>query len=139
MTAPTMTDRPTDIVARNAALLAEGYAAFGRGEMDALGRLFSPTATWHVQRLGRLSGDHVGFPAVLQFFADSMQLTQGTFRVTPIEILANAQGAAAVVRSEAQRNGRTLDDRQIHHFRVDDGIVAEVWQYVGADADAFWD
>jgi ketosteroid isomerase-like protein len=139
MTAPTMTDRPTDIVARNAGLLAERYAAFGRGDMDALAALFSPTATWHVQRLGRLSGDHVGFPAILQFFADSMQLTQGTFRVTPIEILSNAQGAAAVVRSEGNRNGQTLDDRQIHHFQVEDGIVTAVWQYVGADADAFWD
>jgi ketosteroid isomerase-like protein len=141
MTAAAMTPatRPTDdAVARNAALLAEGYAAFGRGDTDALAQLFSPTATWHVQRLGQLSGDHVGFPAIMQFFGQSMELTHGTFRITTIEFLANEQGAAAVVRSQGERNGRTLDDRQIHHFHFENGIVTEVWQYVGTAADAFW-
>ena len=136
----TLTPPATDLTARNAELLREGYQAFARGDMPALAALFSPDAVWHVQRLGQLSGDHVGFPAILGFFGRSMELTQGTFRVETIEVLSNDDGAAAVVRSRGQRAGIALDDRQIHHFRVRDGRVTEVWQYVG-DAEAtqrFW-
>lgn len=139
MTAPIMTPG-TDVAARNAAALAEGYAAFARGDLATLGELFSPDAAWHVRRLGQLSGDHVGFPAILEFFGRTMELTGGTFRVTPTEILSNERGAAAVVRSQGQRDGQTLDDRQIHQFHMTDGIVTEIWQYVG-DPEAtarFW-
>jgi len=125
---------------RNAALLRDGYAAFARADLAALGALFSPDAVWHVQRLGQLSGDHRGFPAILQFFGRSAELTMGTFRVDLVEVLANDSGAAAVVRSTGSRNGMDLDDRQIHHFHFREGRVVEIWQYVG-DGEAtgrFW-
>ena len=132
-TNPTKTDE-------NAALLAQGYAAFATGDMAALAEFFSPDAVWHVQRLGQLSGDHVGFAAIGAFFGRTMELTNGTFRVEPLEILANDAGAAAVVRSSGQRNGQTLNDRQIQQFHLRDGKVVEVWQYPG-DPEAtqrFW-
>jgi ketosteroid isomerase-like protein len=145
MTAPTISGTesaalPAGTGARNAATLAEGYAAFGRGDLVALSTLFSPEAVWHVRRLGQLSGDHAGFDAILAFFGRSAALTQGTFRVAPIEILANDQGAAAVVRSQATRDGNELDSRQIQHFHMADGIVTEVWQYVSDPdtTDRFW-
>ena len=102
-------DRSTTPAERNAELLREGYAAFARADLAALGTLFSPDAVWHVQRLGQLSGDHRGFPAILQFFGRSAELTMGTFRVVLIEVLANDAGAAAVVRSQGSRNGLDLD------------------------------
>jgi ketosteroid isomerase-like protein len=125
---------------RNAALLRDGYAAFAWADLAALGTLFSPDAVWHVQRLGQLSGDHRGFPAILQLFGRSAELTMGTFRVDLVEVLANDAGAAAVVHSMGSRNGMDLDDRQIHHFHLREGRVVEVWQYVG-DGEAtgrFW-
>ena len=136
----TTTMTPATAADANGDLTAKGYAAFARGDMAFLGQVFSPDIIWHAQRLGQLSGDHVGFPAVMQFFGRSMELTGGTFQVGPTEILANDQGAAAVVRSQGNRDGSTLDDRQIHHFRIRDGRVTEVWQYVGDPeaVNAFW-
>lgn len=127
--------------ARNAELLREGYAAFGRGDLPAVQEIFDPNLVWHAYRLGQLGGDHAGWPAVQDFFLRTMQLTGGTFRVEPLEILSNEGGAAAVVRSTGRReDGRTLDSRQIHQFRMEEGKVHEVWQFVGdgAAAEDFW-
>lgn len=129
-----------DPSARNRERLESGYAAFGRGDMATFAEIFDVGVTWHAQRLGLLGGDHVGWPAVLKFFADTAQLAAGTFRIELQEVLANEQGAAAVVRSRAERSGRTLDDRQVHLFHIRDRRATEVWQYVGDGpaVEAFW-
>ena len=126
--------------AGNAELLRRGYEAFARNDGAALTELFHERMVWHAQRLGQLGGDHVGRDAVFAFFARTMELTGGTFRVEPQEILANDDGAAAVVRSTAARLGRRLDSRQVHQFHVRDGRVVEVWQFVddATVVDAFW-
>jgi len=126
--------------ARNTELLRTGYNAFASGNMVALNELFHPDIVWHAQRLGVLGGDHQGWPAVLKFFADSMELTRGTFAIEVLEILANDDSAAAVVRSTGRRGEATLDDRQVHVFRLENERVVEVWQYVGdgVAAATFW-
>jgi uncharacterized protein len=125
---------------RNAELLRSGYTAFATGDMVTLEALFDPNIVWHAQRLGILGGDHAGWPAVLKFFAQSMELTQGTFGIEVLEVLANAESSCAVVRSTGRRGAATLDSRQIHLFRLENERVVEVWQYVGdgAAAEAFW-
>lgn len=135
-----MAQHTIDRAARNADLLRAGYAAFAKGDLMAVQELFTPDAVWHVQRLGQLGGDHRGWPAILSFFGRSMELTQGTFSVEPIEVLANDTGAAAVVRSRGQRGAEVFDDRQVHLFHYDGDRVAEVWQFVGdgVAAEAFW-
>jgi uncharacterized protein len=129
-----------DRAARNAELLRSGYNAFATGNMVALHELFHPDVVWHAQRLGILGGDHAGWPAVLKFFAESMELTRGTFGIEVLDVLANDQSAAAVVRSTGRRGEANLDDRQVHLFRLEDERVVEVWQFVGdgAVASAFW-
>jgi uncharacterized protein len=136
-----MTDQATMTRgARNEALARTGYEAFARGDLVVVQQAFAPDITWHAQRLGQLGGDHVGWPAVLAFFARTMELTAGTFRIEIEQMLSNDDGVAVVVRSRATRDGATLDSRQIHLFRVVDDLVAEVWQFVddGQTVGAFW-
>lgn len=93
--------------AANSKLLADGYAAFARGDLEALNTLFRPDMVWRAQRLGTLSGDHIGRAAVFAFFAQTMELTQGTFSVVPEEISparprvlsSSARAAAAATAS----------------------------------------
>lgn len=122
----------------NLKLVEEGYAAFGRGDMETVTRLFHADMIWHALRLGELSGDKVGRDAVFAFFGKTMELTQGSFSVTSEEILASDTTAAVVCHSRARRNGRELDDQQVHLLRIRDGQVVEVWQYAGPSADDFW-
>jgi ketosteroid isomerase-like protein len=128
----------TDIRSANEQLLRTGYDAFAAGDLAAVEQLFRPDATWHAQRLGRLSGDHAGWPQIAAFFGRTMELTSATFTVTVEELLSNETGVAAVVRSRGERNGNRLDERQVHLYRIDDGRVAEAWQFAGPGADAFW-
>lgn len=129
-----------DEATRNAELIGRGYEAFGRGDMAALESLFDPSIVWHAQRLGRLGGDHRGWAELMAFFGETMELTQGTFRLEVEEILANEAGAAVVVRSQARRGDAALDSLQIHHFHIRDDRVVEVWQFVddGTAVEAFW-
>ena len=136
-----MTDQATMTTAeRNVALATSGYEAFGRGDLVAVEATFAPGIVWHAQRLGQLGGDHAGWPAVLGFFARTMELTAGTFRIEVEEMLANDDGVAVVVRSTATRGDAHLDSRQVHLFRIVDGRTTEVWQFVddGAAVEAFW-
>ena len=129
-------DRATD----NARLARSGYEAFARGDFAGSTATFDPGVVWHAQRLGQLGGDHVGLGAVMAFFGRTMELTRGTFRIEVLDVLGSDERAAVVVRSTAQRDGRTLDSRQVHLFRIEDGNVLEIWQYVD-DAEAvsaFW-
>jgi ketosteroid isomerase-like protein len=128
----------TDVRTANDELVRSGYDAFAAGDLAAVEALFRPDAVWHAQRLGLLSGDHTGWPAIAEFFGRTMQLTAGSFSVTIEDVLTNDTGAAAVVRSRGERDGRRLDDRQVHLFRLDGVRVAEVWQFPGEGADAFW-
>ena len=82
----------------------QGYAAFVAGDTATLQELFHPGIIWHAQRLGQLGGDHVGWPAVADFFRRSMELTRGTFRADLLEVMSNDNGAAAVVRSSGERD-----------------------------------
>jgi hypothetical protein len=122
----------------NENVLRTGYGAFAAGDLAAVERVFRPDAVWHAQRLGVLGGDHAGWPAIAEFFGRTMQLTGGTFTVTLEDVLTSDSGAAAVVRSRGEREGRSLDERQVHLFRLADGLAAEVWQFAGEAADRFW-
>jgi ketosteroid isomerase-like protein len=126
--------------ASNAELLREGYAAFGRGDLAAVQAVFDPDVVWHAYNLGQLGGDHRGWPVVQAFFVRTAQLTKGTFHIDVQEILANENSVAAVVYSRGERDGKSLDSRQIHQYRIVDGRVAEAWQHVGdaKAAERFW-
>jgi ketosteroid isomerase-like protein len=127
-----------DLRIENDRLIRSGYAAFGRGDLAAVAAVFREDAVWHAQDLGVLSGDHVGWPAVAAFFGRTMELTQGSFSVTVEDVLTNTSGAAVIVRSQGTREGRELDSRQVHLYRMEDGKVAEAWQFAPRDADEFW-
>jgi ketosteroid isomerase-like protein len=126
--------------ARNLELVRAGYDDFGRGDLAAVEELFDPEVVWHAQRLGALSGDHKGWPELLRFFGDTMELTRGTFRVTVTDGYSSPGGVAVMVRSQAERDGRVLDDRQMHVFTLSGDRVVEVWQFVGdgARVNEFW-
>jgi ketosteroid isomerase-like protein len=71
-----------EVAADNERLLRSGYAAFASGDLATIERMFHPGVIWHAQRLGQLGGDHIGWPAVADFFGRSMQLTRGSFHIS---------------------------------------------------------
>ena len=112
----------------NEDLVREAYAAFGRGDMDALrDKFFTQDVRYHVTDRSPLAGDYEGVDQVLQFFARVFEVTGGTFSFELHDVLANDEHAVALVSTRAERAGKQLTDNlvQISHLR--DGKASEVW------------
>jgi ketosteroid isomerase-like protein len=105
-----------------------GYEAFSRGDMDTLRGLFMDNIVWHYPGHSQLAGDHRGVDAVLGFFGQIMELTNGTFQVELHDVIANDNHTVGLQVARGQRKGKSLDDQQALVFHFRDGKVAEVWQ-----------
>ena len=115
----------------NEDLVRKGYEAFSTGDMTGMRQLLDPQVVWHAGGRNALSGDYRGVEEVLGFFGRTMEVTQGSFRVSVEEVLVNDQGAAVVQRSSGQRDGKSFEDRGVQLFRISAGKAVEVWQYWG--------
>ena len=80
----------------NEELVRKGFEAFAKGDVDTLRALFDPDAVWHAPGRSPLSGDHRGVDDILDFFARTMELTAGTFRVELHDVVANDEHAVAM-------------------------------------------
>jgi ketosteroid isomerase-like protein len=113
----------------NEDLIRQGNDAFSRGDMDTLRALFHPDIVWHAPGRSQLAGDHQGVDAVLGYFGQTMELTDGSFRVEVHDVVANDVHAVGLNSVHAERAGRTLEDNNTLVFHISDGKVTEVWQY----------
>ncbi len=113
----------------NEDLIRQGYDAFSRGDMDTLRALFHPGIVWHAPGRSQLSGDHQGVDAVLGYFARTMELTGGSFRVEVHDVVANDEHGVGLRKVYAERGGQALEDNTTLVFHLRDGRVTEVWQY----------
>jgi ketosteroid isomerase-like protein len=65
-------------------LVRSAFDAFAKGDVDTLRESMAQDAVWHVPGRNQLSGEHRGVDAILGFFAKTMELSGGTFRVIHI-------------------------------------------------------
>jgi uncharacterized protein len=113
----------------NEELVRSGFEAFSKGDVDSLRELFDPDAVWHAPGRSPLSGDHRGVDAILGFFARTMELTGGSFRVELHDVVANDEHAVALYVARGEREGRTLEDRSVLVSHVRNGKLLETWQH----------
>jgi len=125
----------------NEDLVREAYAAFGRGDMDALrDKFFTQDVRYHVTDRSLLAGDYEGVDQVLQFFARIFEMSGGTFSFELHDVLANDEHAVALVTVRGERAGKQLNDNMVQISHLRDGKAYEVWnqatdQYA---QDEFW-
>ena len=125
----------------NATRVRELFAAFRRGDIDAVRAVIPEHAVWHFPgRRGRLAGTHRGRDAIFAFLLNVQALTDGTFHLDLIDVLANDTHAVALFRGHAVRNGKTLDNPTCLRLRIEAGQVIEVWEFVWDlfAVDEFW-
>jgi ketosteroid isomerase-like protein len=114
----------------NEDLIRRGYEAFNKGDTHTLREVFDPEIVWHFPGRSVLAGDHRGTDAVLGLFGRTMELTAGTFRVELHEVVADDQHTVGLHLATGEREGRTLEDREVLVFHVRDNKVVEAWQYI---------
>jgi ketosteroid isomerase-like protein len=112
----------------NEDLVREGFAAFGRGDMDALQKqFFTEDVRYHVAGRSLIAGDYEGPEQVLQFFARLFELTGGTFSIELHDVLANDEHAVALFTIGGERAGKQLNDNSVLTFHFRDGKASEAW------------
>ena len=124
----------------NEALTREGYEAFAKGNQEVLDELIADDIVWHVPGNNPLSGDHVGKASVFTLFGRIVELSGGTLRQEIHDVLANDEHAVVMVVTRADREGKRLEDRQVHVLHVNNGKVTEFWNHFGNQTavDEFW-
>jgi len=125
----------------NEDLIREAFAAFGRGDIDALQRqYFAPDIRWHFPGRSPLAGDHEGVGSVAQMLGRPAELSGGTHRIELHDVIGNDEHVVALHTTRAERAGRQLAVNAVHVFHVRDGKVTEAWTH-HADlysVDEFW-
>ena len=124
----------------NLNVMRRTLTAFQNGDGATLQKLFAEDAVWRVPGKSFLSRDYRGQAEIFGFFGRLMELTNGSFRVQSVDMLANDQGGVFVDRLTAERNGRGLDIGLMLYVRVRDGRIVEGTDYFHPEHawDAFW-
>jgi uncharacterized protein len=110
--------------------LRTGYEAFSRADMDTVFGLFTDDIKWHVPGRNQLSGDYNGKEEVGGFFMKLMELSGGTFQVEVHDVLANDEHGVGMAILRAEKDGKTLNENDVHVWHVRDGKFSEFWSHL---------
>ena len=125
----------------NAMRIRDLFTAFRNRDLATIQQVIPDDAVWHFPgRHGQIAGDHRGRDAILGFLLQVQALTEGTFHLDLIDVVANDDRAVALFRGRAERNGKTLDNPTCLVMRMRAGSIVEVWEYVWDlyHVDDFW-
>ena len=114
---------------QNIAVVRRGYEAFAKGDIETLKTLFAPNAIWHSIGAGVLPGNYRGLQAILGFFGQLAQETQGTVRAELQTVAGSGDHVFALHRNRGERKGKTIDSKAVLAFKVENGVVTEVAEF----------
>ena len=115
------------------AVLGRYLDALTAGDLAAVAGSFAEDATWFIHGTMPLSGTKQGRGAIMEFLTSAASLYQpGTQSFTFGEITAEADRAVLEwrVRGIASATGRDYDNAYCGVFRVRDGRITEVREYL---------
>jgi ketosteroid isomerase-like protein len=108
----------------------EAYAAFARGDLDAIKADMDPDITWTVSGRSSLAGTYRGIDEVLGYFVKLFEISGGTFRADLLECGEIAPDlVACLCRISGDLPGGRLDAAIVQTFRERDGLTLEVRGY----------
>jgi ketosteroid isomerase-like protein len=117
-------------------LLRGAYDAFARGDLDGYLACCAPAIKFTVPGAGKVAGvyDRDAFKTGL--IARVMELTQGSFRETVLDVFTSDRGGVVHAAHEFERNGQQHSYRTFHHYDILDGKLAS-FREVPEDLVAF--
>jgi len=125
----------------NEDLVREGFAAFGRGDLDALqSQFYAEDIRWHFPGKSPFGGDFEGVAEVIKWLGRSFEASDGTIRLELHDVVANDEHAVALFTARAERAGKHLEDNTVQVAHIRDGKETEVWFYPADQyaTDEFW-
>lgn len=125
----------------NVSVLRQAFAMFNQGDVEGYRQFFTEDVVWHVGGQHPLSGDYQGRDAIFEYFAKVRELTVGSLRSEPQDILADDAHGGVFAHVTAQREGRQMDVILAQAFRLNAaGKCTEYWALADDQeaVDAFW-
>jgi ketosteroid isomerase-like protein len=125
----------------NAARVRQGFEAFNRGDPEVMRSFIAEDILWHVGGDHPLSGDYRGREAALEYVARVVELTGGTLRGEPLDILVNDRHAGVFMHVTGERDGKRLDVVLAQALTFDEhGRWTEYWALADEqdEVDSFW-
>ncbi|GIH94552.1 nuclear transport factor 2 family protein [Planobispora siamensis] len=110
-------------------VVRESYEALAKGDLDRFrDDLLADDVTFHIPGRGALAGDYRGKEEVAGYLAKFIELG-GVLRFEPDAFLSDDGQVAALLHIRGEREGRVLDERGVHVFRVTGGKISERWSF----------
>ena len=128
-----MADSKEDTVRR-------GYKAFGEGDMETLGSLYSPDVVQRQPGNNPTSGEYKGKDKVLGLYGQLFELSGGTFSVDLKSVKTQGDKVVSVHHAKGKREGKTLDVDETIEFTFSGDKISrlDVTSADQAAEDAFW-
>jgi hypothetical protein len=120
--------------------IRRGYKAFGEGDMETLGSLYSPDVVQSQAGNNQTSGEHKGRDNVLGLYAQLFELSGGTFSVDLKSVKTQGDKVVSVHHAQGKREGKTLDVDETIEFTFSGDKISRL-DLTSADQaaeDAFW-
>jgi uncharacterized protein len=120
----------------NADVMRRSDELLTAGDFPGFLELHAEDVVMHVPGDGPLSGDHRGREGIAAIFQKEMSLLDAPPQFEQHDILGSEDHVVALTTQRLQRNGRTLEQRQVIVAHVNDGMLAEIW-FHSEDQKAF--
>lgn len=116
-------------MATNVEIVQRMYECFNRGDIETIrNEVFSPDLVWRLSGRHPLGGVKNGPEEVLSFF---QQLRRGNVNVEVVRIDDfDGDWVVEVHRARGQSGDAALDALNCTHYRIADGRIAEVQEYL---------
>lgn len=123
--------RPALAEHENAQRIRALFAAFQQADLAVVEDVIADDCVWRFPgRRGRLAGAHAGRRAILDFLASVPALTEGTFRLDLIDVLANDRHAVVLFIGRGRRGDKVLENPTCLRIRLEAGRAVDVWEFV---------
>ena len=121
-------------------IIRRGYKAFGEGDMETLGSLYTPDVVQRQAGNNQTSGEYKGVDNVLGLYGKLFELSGGTFAVELKSVKTEGDKVVTVHHAKGEREGKTLDgDESIEFtFSGDKISLLDLTTADQAAEDAFW-
>ena len=101
------------------------HAALGAGDGATLRELVTEDVEWNVPGGGSLAGVYRGLGGVLEYIARRRELSDGTFRSAPLELLWGDEHMAVITLGTVTKDGLERAWSEVALYRLRDGRVSE--------------
>ena len=117
-----------------------GYKAFGEGDMETLGSLYTDDVVQTMPGNNQLSGEFKGRDDVIALYGKIHELSGGTFKADLQSVKVDGDKVVAVHSAKGERGGNSLDESETIAFSFDGDKISRLDLTTSDDAaqNAFW-